>query len=73
MKGFNIVLKGESLARWFESRSESQPVREGCVGDDDPTLSDLDEMMADDEDETFRYLWEFGNDGIPGPSVFSEF
>lgn len=78
-RGFNIVSKGESLARWFESRSKSRPAREGHVveGDGDPMLSGLEDMMADDEDEytinPFRHIWEFGSDDAPGPSVLSEF
>ena len=46
LKGFNIVSKGESLIRWFETRSEFQPVVDnGNTGDyGSLTSSELEEM-----------------------------
>ena len=70
-KGFNTVSKGESLARWFESRSELRPVREndGTEDYDDPTLSEMEEMVLEDEREIFinlhRHDWEFTSDNAP--------
>ena len=52
-KGFNTVSKGESLTRWFKSRSELQPVKGDYISDDynDPTFSELEEEMGlEDED-----------------------
>jgi hypothetical protein len=45
-KGFNIVSKGESLIRWFETRSELQPVvnKNTAENYDSPALSELEEM-----------------------------
>lgn len=46
-KGFNIVLKGESLTRWFKGRSEFQPVKGSDImsNDNDPIFSELEEEM----------------------------
>lgn len=71
-KGFNILARGESLTRWFENRSELRPVREDRVtrDDGDPTLSELEEMMAEDEDYVINldgHIWEFGSEDAPSP------
>ena len=52
-KGFNIVSKGESLARWFEHRNELQPVAEKSVteGYSNPTFSKPEEMDWEDDCE----------------------
>jgi hypothetical protein len=71
-RGFNIVSKGESLARWFENRSELQPARQDRVAknDGDPTWSELEEMVAEDEDYVINlngHMWESGSEGVPSP------
>jgi len=77
-KGFNIVSKGESLTRWFENRSELQPVRDNVVTDDydEPTLSELEEMELEGEgDYTINFhshMWEFASDNAPSSSTLSE-
>ena len=49
-KGFTIVSKGESLIRWFENRSELQPmVDSGVTGDYNvPTFSEEEIIWEDD-------------------------
>ena len=51
-KGFNVVSKGDSLTRWFESRSEMQPAREDDITEDnsESTFSEQEEMVLEDED-----------------------
>ena len=71
-RGFDIVLKGESLARWFENRSELRPARQDRVAKDDGdmTLSELEEIMAEEEDYVInldRYIWEPGSEDAPSP------
>ena len=63
-KGFNIVSKGESLARWFENRSELQPVRgDGTTEDYDyPTLSELEEEMQWEDER--GYPIDLGRHGM---------
>ena len=70
MRGFNIVSKGESLTRWFETRSTLRPARQDRVAnnDGDPTLSELEEMMEEDEDYVINldgHLWEFRSEDAP--------
>jgi len=68
-KGFNIVSKGESLTRWFESRSELRPVSADGVTEDDLTFSDLAEMNLDGEGEYIidlhSHMWESVDDDAP--------
>jgi hypothetical protein len=78
-KGFNTVSKGESLARWFENRSELQPVMDNDVTEDydDPTFSELEEEMGSDDEDWYAlnlhtHLWEFSGDDAPSPSTSSE-
>jgi hypothetical protein len=76
-KGFNTVSKGETLTQWFESRSELQPVRDNSVTEDydDPTLSELEEEMEDEEGyiiDLHAHMWEFSGDDAPSPSMSSE-
>ena len=78
-KGFNVVSKGESLARWFGNRSELQPVRDGGATEDydDPTLSELEEAMEWDEcgytiDLGRHGVWWGMSDDAPSPSTSSE-
>lgn len=79
-KGFNIMIKGESLAQWFESRSRLQPVVENSATEeyDDLTFSELEEMAQEEEDKyvidfTNRYIWESASDNVPSPSTSSDF
>ena len=71
-KGFNMVLKGESLARWFENRSELRPVGKNDVPEDyeNPTFSDLEEMELDNDGEcTINFhsnIWEYAGNDTPG-------
>ena len=45
-KGFDIVLKGESVKRWFENRSQSSSVAyDGIAGDD---VAGDDDVVGDD-------------------------
>ena len=76
-KGFNIVSKGESLTRWFERRSEFQPVRDSDVIEDydDLTLSELEETEFEDHGYIMslgRNVWKFAGDDAPSPSTSSE-
>ena len=75
--GFNIVAKGDSLARWFRNRSELQSVTDdGTTENYDPTPSELDEMEWTDERgyriDVSRYMWEFTSDDAPSSSAPSE-
>ena len=70
-KGFNIVLKGKSLTRWFENRSELQPVRDDDANKyyDDPTFSELEEEMEWEDERGYpndlgRHMW-FASDDAP--------
>ena len=71
--GFKTVSKGESLTRWFESRSELQLMRDDSVMEDynDPTLSEL-EMEFEDESgymiNLHSHIWESTNNDAPSTS-----
>ena len=62
-RGFEIVLKGESLKRWFKNRSESQFVADGNIAGDDgvagdgDVAGDYDDVMSSELEEM-----EFGDD-----------
>ena len=69
-KGYDIVSKGESLARWFDNRSELRPVRQDRVAKDDGdmTLSELEEEIAEEEDYVInldRHIWDPGCEDTP--------
>ena len=75
-KGFNIVSKGESLTRWFENRSQLQPVRDSDVTDDydEMTFSELEEEMELTDEREYiinldGHMWAFDNDGVPSPRM----
>ena len=78
VKGFNIVSKGESFARWFKARSELQPVKDSNVTNDyGPTLSELEEVMDLDDEGGYiinldRHVWRFDSDDAPSPSTLGE-
>lgn len=79
-KGFNIVSKGESLTRWFENRSEFQPMRDNDATEDynDPTLSELEEEMEWEDERGYAIdlgihgMWWGTSDDAPSPSMSSE-
>jgi len=78
-KGFNIVSKGESLARWFENRSELQPARDNSFMEDyGMTFSELEEEMEWTDEREYPIdlgghdMWWRTSDDAPSSSASSE-
>lgn len=68
--GFKTVSKGESLTRWFESRSELQPMRDDSVAEDydDLTLLELEMEFGDESEHMINlhsHIWESASNDAP--------